>query len=264
MLLIYDADYASVGDWWETLGCRLMRVAAGDGITADPASPYCTHYPGSGFGKLLSAEARAHVDYAGMGLLDRDTPSLFVPFVGRATNGIGTTLEYVTTHDDGTTMQISVEYTGCEVYRGRDVLVVQDSQPGSVSPTQYWHLETGNWTASFDADGEVVEEQMPHTGVHGFPIVEWMRPQFVSTYCEGECTSDTVSFWAEFTVEECGIELEVTAGTLTVCRIAAIDLSWLKGAGIMIGDVDWTSWYNPENDLEVKSRYTEIPGLIRA
>ena len=80
-----DADYASVGDWWETLDCRLMRVAAGDGITADPMSPYCAHYPGSGFAKILSADAKAHVDYVGMALLYRDTPGLFVPFVGRGT-----------------------------------------------------------------------------------------------------------------------------------------------------------------------------------
>ena len=111
-----DADYASVGDWWETLDCRLMRVAAGDGITADPMSPYCAHYPGSGSAKILSAEAKAHVDYVGMALLYRDDPGLFVPFVGQGTHGIGTTLEYVRTNEDGTTTQISFEYTGYEVY----------------------------------------------------------------------------------------------------------------------------------------------------
>ena len=72
----------NVGDWWETLYCRLMRVAAGDGITADPMSPYCAHYPGSGAAKILSAEAKAHVDNVGKALLDLDTPGLFVPFVG--------------------------------------------------------------------------------------------------------------------------------------------------------------------------------------
>ena len=98
-----DGGHASVGDWWETLDCRLMRIAAGDGNTADPMSPYCAHYPGSGAAKILSDEAKAHVDYVGMALLDRDTPGLFVPFVGRATHGIGTTLEYVAVHEDGTT-----------------------------------------------------------------------------------------------------------------------------------------------------------------
>ena len=79
-----DADYASVGDWWETLDCRLMRVAAGDGITADPMSPYCAHYPGSGAAKILSEEAKAHVDYVGMALLDLDEPGLFAPDNARA------------------------------------------------------------------------------------------------------------------------------------------------------------------------------------
>ena len=82
--------YNSVGDWWETLDCRLMRVAAGDGNVADPESPYCAHYPGSGAAKILSDAAKAHVDYVGMALLGRDDPGLFVPYVGRGTHGIGT------------------------------------------------------------------------------------------------------------------------------------------------------------------------------
>ena len=252
-----DGGHASVGDWWETLDCRLMRIAAGDGNTADPMSPYCAHYPGSGSAKILSEEAKAHVDYVGMALLGRGDPGLFIPYVGRATHGIGTTLEYVTTHEDGTATESSLEFTGYEVYRGRDVLVVQDSQPGSAFPTQYWDLETGNYTASFDADGEVIEEQIPHNGVHAFPMVEGTRPQFVSAYCAGECPPDVGTFWAEFTVEACGIELEVAAGTFTVCRIAATDASWLEGAGITIEDVLWTSWYDPEHDLEVKWQYAD-------
>ena len=66
-----DGDYPSVGAWWETLDCRLMRVAAGDGNTADPMSAYCAHYPGSGLGKILDAMATAHVDKVGMALLGR-------------------------------------------------------------------------------------------------------------------------------------------------------------------------------------------------
>ena len=257
---IYDpeADYASVGDWWETLGCRLMRVAAGDGITADPTSPYCTHYPGTGLARILSDDAKAHVDYVGMALLYRDDPGRFIPYVGRGRHGIGTTLEYVTTYADGRTGQISFEYTGYEMYRGRDVLVVQDSQPGTGSPTQYWDLATGNWAASFDADGEVVEEQTPHNGVHAFPMVEGTTRRWTSTYCgEGGCTADNEPFWAEFTVEACGIELQVPAGTFTVCRIAFTDGSWLEDAEITPEDVDWVSWYDLENDLEVKFRYVD-------
>ena len=62
-----------------------MRVAAGDGNTKDPMSSYCTHYPGSGFAKILSAEAKAHVDDVGKALLYRGDPGLFVPY-GRQGN----------------------------------------------------------------------------------------------------------------------------------------------------------------------------------
>ena len=180
------------------------------------------------------------------------------PTVGMGRHGIGTTLEYVTTHVDGTTLQSSLEYTGYGVYRERDVLVVQDSQAGSASPTQYWDLETGNWAVSFDADGEVVEEQIPHSGVVAFPIVEGTSRRWTSAYCgEGACPPDAGTFWTELTVEVCGIELEVAAGTFTVCRIAATDASWLEGAGITIEDVDWAHWYDPEKDLEVKYRYVD-------
>ena len=111
--------FDSVGDWWETLDCRLMRVAAGDGNTADPTSPYCAHYPGSGAARILSDYAKAHVDYVGMALLGRDTPGRFIPYVGMATHGIGTTLAYVRVNDDGTTEpQSTLEYTGYGMHRG--------------------------------------------------------------------------------------------------------------------------------------------------
>ena len=74
-----DGGHMSVGAWWETLDCRKMRVAAGDGNTADPTSPYCKHYPGSDFPpeKILSSEALAHVNKVGMALLDRDDPGTY-------------------------------------------------------------------------------------------------------------------------------------------------------------------------------------------
>ena len=71
--------FDSVGSWWESLDCRLMRIAAGDGNMADPMSPYCAHYPGSGAAKILSDDATAHVDQVGMALLDLGDPGLFVP-----------------------------------------------------------------------------------------------------------------------------------------------------------------------------------------
>ena len=76
-----DGGHSSVGAWWETLDCRLMRVAAGDGNTADSMSPYCRHYPGSDFPpeKILSPDALAHVNKVGMALLGRDDPGTYPP-----------------------------------------------------------------------------------------------------------------------------------------------------------------------------------------
>ena len=73
-VLYGSGGFASVGDWWETLDCRLMRIAAGDGNVADPMSPYCAHYPGSGAAKILSEAATVHVNKVGMALLDLDEP----------------------------------------------------------------------------------------------------------------------------------------------------------------------------------------------
>ena len=64
--------YDNVVAWWESLDCRLMRVAAGDGNTANPESPYCAHFPGyeGEAGKILSQEAQDHVTMVGMALLN--------------------------------------------------------------------------------------------------------------------------------------------------------------------------------------------------
>ena len=63
--------YDNVVDWWESLNCTYMRVAAGDGNTHDPTSPYCAHFPGheGEAGKILSPEAQAHVTVVGTALL---------------------------------------------------------------------------------------------------------------------------------------------------------------------------------------------------
>ena len=250
-----DADYASVGDWWETLDCRLMRVAAGDGITADPMSPYCTHYPGSGFAKILSDESKTHVGKIGMALLYRDDPGRFIPYVGMATHGIGTTLEYVVTRVDGTTEPASaLEYTMYATYRGSDVLVVQDSNPHEVypCPTAYWNLATSNRVACFDEDGGLMDEWIPHTGTFAFPMVIGMREPSVYGYrhpgdenCDEVCEGVSETW----TVEECGIELEVPAGTFTVCRQSAT-ASWDD-------NLVWIEWYDPEENLQIKTHYDD-------
>ncbi len=69
--------FDSVGAWWESLDCRLMRVAAGDGITADPASPFCAHYPGSGEAKIMDEASIKWVDVVGQALLGRSDPGKF-------------------------------------------------------------------------------------------------------------------------------------------------------------------------------------------
>ena len=81
-----NGPFMSVGAWWETLDCRLMRVAVGDGNAADPMSPYCAHYPGSGLDKILLSMEKDFVDQVGMALLGRDAPGAYpdvhrLPFV---------------------------------------------------------------------------------------------------------------------------------------------------------------------------------------
>lgn len=45
---IYQEGFDSVAEWWGSLDCRQKRIAAGDGNTDDPASPYCADYPEEG------------------------------------------------------------------------------------------------------------------------------------------------------------------------------------------------------------------------
>ena len=72
-------SYDSVGAWWESLNCREMRIAAGDGNTTDSMSAYCRHYPGSDFppDKILSADALVHVNTVGMALLGRTDTGVY-------------------------------------------------------------------------------------------------------------------------------------------------------------------------------------------
>ena len=69
-----EGEFNSVGAWWESLDCRLMRVAAGDGITADPMSPFCAHYPGSGAEKIMDEASIDWVNTVGQALLNRNDP----------------------------------------------------------------------------------------------------------------------------------------------------------------------------------------------
>ncbi len=74
-----SGGFASVGAWWESLDCRLMCIAAGDGNTADSTSPYCRHYPGSDFPaeKILRSGNLDRVNELGMYLLRRAQPGTY-------------------------------------------------------------------------------------------------------------------------------------------------------------------------------------------
>ena len=72
-----EGGFDSVGAWWESLDCRLMRVAAGDGIMADPSSPFCAHYPGSGKDKIMEDAPKMHVDKVGQALLGRSDAGMY-------------------------------------------------------------------------------------------------------------------------------------------------------------------------------------------
>ncbi len=78
-------DFDSVGAWWQSLDCRLRRVATGDGNADDPDSPYCAHYPGSGMSPTLSDMEEEgfsrlqQVDRVGMALLELTDPGVYPP-----------------------------------------------------------------------------------------------------------------------------------------------------------------------------------------
>ena len=72
-----DGGHASVGAWWESLDCRLMRVAAGDGTKADSSSAFCAHYPGSGEEKILDERSKNWLDAIGRALLGREDVGAF-------------------------------------------------------------------------------------------------------------------------------------------------------------------------------------------
>jgi len=72
-----EGGFNSVGTWWESLDCRLMRVAAGDGVMADPMSPFCAHYPGSGEEKIMDQASIDWVDTVGQALLGRSDPGQY-------------------------------------------------------------------------------------------------------------------------------------------------------------------------------------------
>ena len=98
----FDPPYQSVGDWWETLDCRLMRLAVGEdndypAVDTDTniigfqneTSIYCGHLPGAAkatnAANTLSQDAHDRVDVVGKALLARSEvgrPSFNVAVTG--------------------------------------------------------------------------------------------------------------------------------------------------------------------------------------
>ena len=128
---MFNPPYSSVGDWWNQLDCRVMRLAVGednnylnpaeDGDSnADPVVPatmqepseYCALYPNGGMNDL-SPSARMRVDEVGIALLARSEPGRFMntgpngnPTIASGTAQVGATLtaeRSKVTDDDKTT-----------------------------------------------------------------------------------------------------------------------------------------------------------------
>ena len=163
--------------------------------------------------------------------------------------------------DDGSTEpHTTIEYVGYGMHRGRDVLVVEytPSPYAFACPTAYWDLETGNVMSCLDDGGEISTEWIPYTGVFAFPMMAGMREPWVYGWqsdghesCDEIC-EDLIETW---TVEECGIELALPAGTFTVCRQSAT-ANW-------DADLEWIEWYDPVNHLSVKTTIHESASADR-
>ena len=128
---MFNPPYSSVGDWWNQLDCRVMRLAVGEDNNylnplvpgepnADPvvedtpqeSSAYCALYPNGGMNDLLPTE-RMRVDVVGIALLARSEPGRFMntgpngnPTIATGTAQVGAMLtaeRSQVTDDDGTT-----------------------------------------------------------------------------------------------------------------------------------------------------------------
>ena len=103
-----NVEFASVGAWWQSLDCRLKRIAVGDGNTEDTASPYCAHYPGSGRTPLLGTEEMARVDTVGLALLGRMDLGVYPPDIAVAMrwwNALDAAQRVAALHGDAATLE---------------------------------------------------------------------------------------------------------------------------------------------------------------
>jgi len=161
-------DFDSLGDWWESLDCRLMRIAAGDGNTADPMSPYCTHYPGSGAEKILSRAATAHVNEIGRALLDYADMMAYTPADMAAFDELVEGMTVVFTFEGGFLAKLA--FTGPGQFYSFD----DPNSPGEFPGEFTWeYLDDDTysgrlsvWWVLDDPEAYLFEVDMMFTGMH--------------------------------------------------------------------------------------------------
>ncbi|MXX07032.1 MAG: hypothetical protein F4Z71_09750, partial [Gammaproteobacteria bacterium] len=112
--LLGGNHYRSVADWWQSLNCRLRRVAVGDGKVSDSSSPWCADWP------QLDAEQRDEAARVGRALLgdsqlplggepEAVEPALSVADA-RVNEADGAALEFVVSLSEPASEAVSVSY----------------------------------------------------------------------------------------------------------------------------------------------------------
>ena len=191
---------------------------------------------------------------------------------GRAAHRLGTWLEYATTSDGmrfvTMTFEEHVYHTRPEEDEGRWMLLVSldvpedapdlvEDDPCHGQAYHYWDLATGNWAACLDGNKMLIGEKAPHDG--RIPL----SMQAADTWTVESCWYDHSDppppgcYAAEeyFTVAECGIQLEVIAGTFTTCRIVLTGASYSPWLHDII-------WYAPAENLLVKRDFGGGAGVV--
>ena len=110
-----DGMFESVGEWWQSLDCRLRLVATGEGDMADSANAYCAHYPGSVQSRILGAGEKAFVDRVGLALLGLDDIGLYPPAAfaiadASVREGPGAVLEFAVSLSEAAATAVRVDW----------------------------------------------------------------------------------------------------------------------------------------------------------
>ena len=107
--------FESVGEWWQSLDCRLRLTAVGEGDMADSANAYCAHYPGSGQSRILGAGEKAFVDRVGLALLGLADIGLYPPAAlaiadASVREGPGAVLEFAVSLSEAAAATVRVDW----------------------------------------------------------------------------------------------------------------------------------------------------------